>query len=680
MQRFLRWFVPLAVALAACTGASYAAPAPNASWAVAFGSTGTETTRGITTLADGSTVVIGSFSSTVWFGATSLVSAGNTDIYIARINRDGTYAWVRRVGSTRVDVGFGVAEGVGGNILVSMHIEGPATVGTFPITGSGATTTDIVIASMDAATGTFQWATSAGGSGNDYLYRVRPMPDGSILAVGSHQTTATFGSTTLPPSVGAGDLFVTRINADGTFRWTRRLGGSATWDDLFGFWVFPDGSMAAAGYFRGVATFGSTTLTPGGTTGSADALLLKMDAGGGVVWARRMGGPGVDDFAYAVSGYPDGSMLVGGYFMGTGEFAGITRTSVGGQDAFLAKYSANGTQEWVRTAGSAGDDMVRDVVARADGSALMALTIGGSVQWGTESITGLGSSDAVISTLDGDGAITWNAIRGGTGADISRQVSARADGFFTLAGNFSGTATFGGTTFTSRGAEDGFVEGFLLIPDAPPVPVITVGPGHATATVDTTAGASVTSYEITAHPGASQCAIAPPANSCTITGLTPGTTYGFTVVATNAAGRSESSTQASATIPAPEEPAATPAAGGAAETAAAATARRVVSRLAGRIWRVGMSVITAGRVPTGATAVRQSATRLSTPAGLTAGAQRSRPCAIHGPAAGRLYRCTRVLPPGTWRITTEALDSGGVTARLSSRLVVRAARAPAVTG
>ena len=252
------------------------------------------------------------------------------------------------------------------------------------------------------------------------------------------------------------------------------------------------------------------------------------------------------------------------------------------------------------------------------------------------------------------------------------------DGFFTIAGTFSGTASFGGTTLSSRGGEDGFLEGFLLVPDAPAEPVITVGPGYATATVDTSAGSSVTNYEITAFPGGNQCGIAPPANSCTITGLQGGTSYGFTTVVTNSAGRSSASTQATAVIPGAtpaEAPASTPAV-----TTPAVALPRAVVRLSGRLWRVGLRAITAGQVPLGATSVTQSARRVSPSRTSAARARAARACVLSGPSWQRRYRCEQRLLPGTWRLETQASDATGVLGRMITRVTVNAARAPSVTG
>lgn len=76
------------------------------------------------------------------------------------------------------------------------------------------------------------------------------------------------------------------------------------------------------------------------------------------------------------------------------------------------------------------------------------------------------------------------------------------------------------------------------IPGAPATVTGTPGDGQVALawTEPSDGGSPITSYTATASPGGATCAAQPPATSCTIGGLTNGTTYTVTVTATNAFG------------------------------------------------------------------------------------------------------------------------------------------------
>ena len=90
------------------------------------------------------------------------------------------------------------------------------------------------------------------------------------------------------------------------------------------------------------------------------------------------------------------------------------------------------------------------------------------------------------------------------------------------------------------------------IPNAPTG--VTAAMGDAQATISFLApvnngGAAVTSYTVTSNPGSLSCTVTAPATSCTVTGLTNGTAYTFTVKATNTNGDSLASTASTAGTP-----------------------------------------------------------------------------------------------------------------------------------
>ena len=91
------------------------------------------------------------------------------------------------------------------------------------------------------------------------------------------------------------------------------------------------------------------------------------------------------------------------------------------------------------------------------------------------------------------------------------------------------------------------------VPGAPGQPTAVAGSGTGVVDVTFTApgsdgGATITSYTVTANPGAATCVRAT-AGTCSIVGLTPGTAYTFSVRANNSVGESSASTPSAAFTP-----------------------------------------------------------------------------------------------------------------------------------
>ncbi len=94
----------------------------------------------------------------------------------------------------------------------------------------------------------------------------------------------------------------------------------------------------------------------------------------------------------------------------------------------------------------------------------------------------------------------------------------------------------------------GYIEAWL--PELPEAPQnVTASAGSSSITVSWTAptsGGPVVRYQVVAFPGGASCIAEAPATSCTVTGLTPGVSYTFTVIAENGAGGSPASAPSAA--------------------------------------------------------------------------------------------------------------------------------------
>ncbi|NBP89539.1 MAG: hypothetical protein EBU59_13780, partial [Planctomycetia bacterium] len=369
---------------------------------------------------DGSSIVIGNFRGTATFGNTTLTSAGGSDVFVAKISADGEYQWATKAGGTGDDYGPGVSVLADGSSIVIGTFRGNATFGNFTLTSAG--NEDIFVAKLDP-NGDYQWARRAGGVDGEYGYGVSVLADGSSIVTGNFKRTGTFGDIELT-SAGGFDVFVAKLDASGTYKWAKQAGGPSSFDVGRDISVLPDGSSIVTGRFQGTATFGSTTLT---SAGSDDVFVAKLDAGGSYKWAAKAGGTGVD-FGLGVSVLADGSSIVTGKFQGAATFGNTTFTSAGNEDVFIAKLDADGDYQWATTAGGTGADQGSDLSVLADGSVIVSGAFKGTAHFGNTTLTSTGNDDVFVAKLDTNGNYEWATRAGGTGADKGFGVSVLADG------------------------------------------------------------------------------------------------------------------------------------------------------------------------------------------------------------------------------------------------------------
>src|SRR6185369_15968905 len=154
---------------------------------------------------------------------------------------------------------------------------------------------------------------------------------------------------------------------------------------------------------------------------------------------------------------------------------------------------------------------------------------------------------------DGSAAVAWNAPASNGGGAITGYTVTSAPGgltcttggaqFCTVSGLTNGVAyTFAVTATNGAGTGPASAASAAVTPGSVPGAPTAVGgtPGNGSVLVSWTApasngGSTITGYAVTASPGGQTCTTAGTL-SCTVSGLTNGTAYTFTVAATNAIG------------------------------------------------------------------------------------------------------------------------------------------------
>lgn len=276
--------------------------------------------------------------------------------------------------------------------------------------------------------------------------------DGGYMAVGYSEN---YG-------IGMKDVYAVRLDSNGDTLWTK-LYGSSTGNDMARSVIqTTDGGFAIAAETQGGA-------------GAIDAVILKIDATGNLLWSKAFGG-NKDDLGHCLIEMNDEGLLLAGQALsysannydeiflvktdkdgnllwsktlsgGSGEVARrISKTSDGGfvisgeensfnYGVFISKFTSGGDTSWCRTyrAGFSSYEGF-GVDQTSDGGYIMAAnTYGGSI----------GGKDMIALKVTSSGAVSWVKELGTINTEQATDIIQTNDGGYVI----SGTAMPGGSYY-----------------------------------------------------------------------------------------------------------------------------------------------------------------------------------------------------------------------------------------
>jgi len=379
-----------------------------------------------------------------------------------------TWQWAKSAGgSTGDDWGNSVASDDSGNVYVTGIFQSATiTFGTTTLTNGGSG--GLFLVKYDAS-GNVLWVRSAAGNFGSAGHSVSTDTFGNVLVTGFFGSdNITFGTTTLTNNSPTGywDMFIVKYDASGNALWAKNAGGTS---DDGGQSVSTDaaGNVFVIGWFNSATiSVGTTTLTNVNTNNTRDIFIVKYDASGNQLWAKRAGGTSID-IPFSASSDASGNVLIIGFFYSpTITFETTTLTNGGGSDIFIVKYSASGNVLWARSAvGTSNDEGVSISTDASDNVFVTGLFLSNAITFGTTTLTNAGGGDIFIVKYDSSGDVLWAKSAGGNSADIGFGVSTDTSGNVLVTGLFGGaTITFGNTTLTNTSS--GFEDIFLVKYDA----------------------------------------------------------------------------------------------------------------------------------------------------------------------------------------------------------------------
>ncbi len=362
---------------------------------------------------------------------------GMDDIFVIKFNATGsTLLYSTFIGGSDEDIALDIAIDPAGNaFLTGLTIDGtvdyPVTAGTFDTTPNGGQ--DVFVAKLNAAGSTLIFSTLIGGSGDELGYGIAFDSSGNAFLMGgtlsaNYPTTAGAFDTGYN---GSGDVFATKINANGSALIYSTFIGGSDFDHGSGIAVDSTGSAYLTGYAFIAQTAYPTTPGALDTThnGFDDVFVTKLNpTGSALTYSTFLGGLGSDrGFGIAVDSSGN-AFLTGHTLDSTTDFpvtaGAFDTTHNGGEDVFAVKLNASGSALIYSTfLGGSGNDQGHAIVVDSGGNAhLMGFTDDAATDYPTTAAaynpTNNGAIDVFFTKLNPSGSsLSYSSFIGGSGID-----------------------------------------------------------------------------------------------------------------------------------------------------------------------------------------------------------------------------------------------------------------------
>jgi hypothetical protein len=354
---------------------------PEEEWNRTFGGPGHEVGGPISATQDGGYVLT---------GMTESYGAGNGDLWLLKVDCNGSKVWDQTFGGGGVDVGESVQETEDGGLVVA---------GYTTSFGAGGNDAWLLKTGSD---GNEEWDETFGGPEDDAAWSVVEAGDGGYILLGY---TDSYG-------IGKFDVWLLKTDAEGVEEWNRTFGGPS--DD--------EGMAVAETSDDGFIIAGRTDSYG---VGGFDAWLIKADAEGNEIWKRTFGGAKQDcicsvqetDDGYIAAGFTDS--------FGSGEY-----------EVWLLRTDSGGVELWNKTIGISVGDFGNSIQATEDGGYLV-------TGWTSTDGARASPDDALLMKTDSEGWVEWMALLGGDGTQSGISVLQAEDGHIVVSG-FSNRGGAGG--------------------------------------------------------------------------------------------------------------------------------------------------------------------------------------------------------------------------------------------
>jgi hypothetical protein len=272
-----------------------------------------------------------------------------------------------------------------GNVVVGFQFNNLLQIGSYSFQTNPVE--DVCVVKYDSL-GNLLWAQAFGGLYWDQINGMACDSAGNVFVVGHFTAELFYYDTSFVGSTGR-DIFIMRINADGTFGWLQT--GSNVWDEeATDVVVTPEGDIIVSGMANNTSVIGGMDLISELPNVFMQDFIAKFSNSGEPLWIRSAGATDYNSNTYSRSCLAlglDGSIHIGIPRSGGLNFAGQVTEGPANSNTVILKWDSEGNPLWGWVGLSDGNDFLRDIAVDDQGRVYSAISTVMSSSFGGEPFT-----------------------------------------------------------------------------------------------------------------------------------------------------------------------------------------------------------------------------------------------------------------------------------------------------
>ncbi|KGL60074.1 MULTISPECIES: hypothetical protein [unclassified Polaribacter] len=255
-------------------------------WEKTFGFSGTDFGTALLATKDGGFLITGvldvSSSGGQGNAKSTAVNHSGGDYWVIKTDLTGNLEWSRFFGGSFTEIPLGIVETDDHNFIIA----GSSDSDDFNISNNLGTYDFWII--KIAPTGSLIWEKSFGGSEIDEARAITTSSDGNFMVVGDTRSS----DIDVSENKGAADVWIVKFSTEGSLIWEKTIGGTS-FDTARAIYKTQDNGFLIAGSSRSLDNDFENN-------GQNDALILKIDSNGSLLWQKTIGGSQID-FLYGIT-------------------------------------------------------------------------------------------------------------------------------------------------------------------------------------------------------------------------------------------------------------------------------------------------------------------------------------------------------------------------------------------